>query len=140
MMFGVSLCTFFLLLGGYAYFISRPVIVTLTQPFRICDKNNNDLHPGSTLRYWVHYLKFKDIPGTITKELVGVTNRDEKIEIPLADTVGHLSLGITDQVAVIRIPDYTPPGKYKLKLSSTHFTGILSKRSVAWTAGFEVKP
>ena len=138
--FLLSFLSCFTVIGTSFWVISQlpesPVIEALTQPFVVCDKV---VKAGSVLHYKVHYAKRLDIPGELTKQLVGVSSNGETILIAADDTAGHLPLGIVKGKGYVRIPDYTPPGTYHLKLTATYdLPGRKLDRNIAITEKFEV--
>ena len=138
-LFGGTFVVSFILIGGLllilSTYFSQPVIRPMTQPFKVC---NTKVKAGEVLQYKVHYLKRLDIPGDLTKQLVGVTAEGESILIPADDTAGHLSIGETKATGFVVIPIYTPPGIYYLRLSATYNLGWRVDRNISVTEKFEV--
>ena len=138
-LFGGSFIVAFLLIGGLLFilstFFSQPVIRPMTQPFKVCTKT---VKAGEALQYKVHYYKRLDIPGDLTKQLVGTGTDGEAILIPAEETAGHLHIGETKATGFVVIPIYTPPGTYYLKLSATYNLGWRIDRDISITEKFEV--
>ena len=141
--FLLSFLSCFTVIGTSLWVISQlpvlpepPVIQALTQPFAVCNKV---VKAGGVLSYKVHYQKRLDIPGELTKQLVGVSSSGESVLIAADDTAGHLPLGTVRGQGYVRIPDYTPPGIYHLKLTATYdLPGRKLDRNVSVTEKFEV--
>ena len=138
--FLLSFISSFAIIGGFVWVISQlpepPVIKALTQPFVVCNKV---VKAGDVLKYKVHYEKWLDIPGELTKQLVGVSSSGESVLIAADDTAGHLPLGTVKGEGFVRIPEYTPPGIYYLKLTATYILpGWKVDRNVSVTEKFEV--
>ena len=138
-LFGGTFVVAFILIGGLllilSIYYSQSVIRPLTQPFLVCSKT---VKAGEVLRYKIHYQKRLDIPGDLTKQLVGVGADGEVILIPADETAGHLNVGETKATGFVVIPAYTPPGMYYLKLSATYNLGWRIDRDVSVTENFEV--
>ena len=139
-LFLLSFLSSFAVIGGVLWVISKlpeaPVIKALTQPFAV---SNKVVKAGDVLKYKVHYEKRLDIPGELTKQLVGVSSSGESVLIAADDTAGHLPVGTVKGKGFVRIPDYTPPGTYYLKLTATYdLPGRKLDRNVSVTEKFEV--
>ena len=138
--FLLSFVSAFVVIGGSLWIISQlpdaPIIQALTQPFVVCDKI---VKAGGVLQYKVHYQKRLDIPGALTKQLIGVDTDGTAIMIAADDTAGHLQIGTVRGTGYVRIPEYTPPGIYYLKLTATYdLPGHKIDRNVSVTEKFEV--
>jgi hypothetical protein len=141
--FLLSFLVCFTVIGTSLWVISQlpvppetPVIEALTQPFVVCDKV---VKAGGVLKYKIHYEKRLDIPGELTKQLVGVSANGEIILIAADDTAGHLPLGAVKGTGFVKIPEYTPPGIYYLRLTATYdLPGRKLDRNISVTEKFEV--
>jgi hypothetical protein len=134
-------CTFIIWLIHWTLFpfSGIQVITPLTQPFKVLNKK---VKAGGVLEYQIHYYKSMDIPGEIFKQLIGLDKNDNIISaIPLTDSAGHLPGGKIKLRAFARIPDFTPPGIYYLKLSPGYNLGSrVDRKGSAITEKFEVIP
>jgi hypothetical protein len=139
---------FFVALGAFmgsiylAYTVvnlpSKPVIVSYG-PFEICS-DTKVVKPGGVVCYNIKYFKRIDIPGDITKQLILTLPDGEEMYIPLSDTAGHLPVGEVKKKACVRIPDWTPNGIGKIKLSASYnFGNAPPSHDIAYTKEFEVR-
>jgi hypothetical protein len=118
---------------------SRPVMTALDDTFKVCPEFKT-VKPGAAVCYKIHYFKRLDIPGDVSKQLIVTDKRTgQEVYIPLVDTAGHLPPGNVSKLAYARIPDWTPEGKAKIKISSTHNIGGPPQHTVVYTDEFEVK-
>ena len=136
MTLGTSLIVFTLLWYSICYIENQEIIKPLTQPFKVCS-TTKVLHPGEVLCYFPYYMKFKAIPGEISKQLVSTDDPNDIVRIPLPDGFGNLPVGESRTRAYVKIPEFTPFRTFKLKLSSSY---PHRKASIAFTEEFKVVP
>lgn len=129
-----AMTVFTLVFGVYMVLLGRPVIKAIDAPFEVCNVGKT-VPAGGALCYHIKYVKYRDIPGELTKQLVGT---DGSVVIPLDNPSGHLPPGYIDTHAYVHIPGYVPPNEYRLKITATHNMGIYVQHSVAWTEPFRV--
>lgn len=113
------------------------IIQPLNEKFEVV---NRVVSPGCTLYYKIHYQKYFDIPGSLSKQLiVEPKNGGEKVYIPLNDTSGHLPVGEVKGIGMAMIPIGTPEGIGQLKLTATYSFGRhLPSPAVVFTEPFEI--
>ena len=136
---GAFLVTLFI--GNFIASSVKPtkVIESMGKSFKICEETKI-VKPGEVVCYIIHYRKYVDIPGDITKQLI-VTPRDGGMEvyIPLGDTAGHLPVGDIQKKAYAQLPLFTPEGTAMIKLSSSYHIGNKPFVDVIFTEKFEVR-
>jgi hypothetical protein len=142
-LFFTSLAAFLIALFAFKIFTenSSPskVIESIGSPFKIC-QGYEIVKPGHVVCYVIHYFKYVDIPGDITKQLI-IQPNDGSLEVylPLGDSAGHLPVGEVKKKGYALIPDYVPEGKAKIKLSSSYHIGNRPYYDTAFTKEFEVR-
>jgi hypothetical protein len=122
--------------GVESIMISRPVMIPVNPPFKVCAK---EVHPGDVVAYKIHYYKRIDIPGELSKQLIIKDKKTgEESYIPLESYAGHLPAGDVQKIGFAKIPEWTPEGKGRIKISSSHYTGKIRQFNTAYTEYFEV--
>lgn len=139
MILAAMLVAMVLYFGIESIVISRPIIVAINTPFKISD-DSRVIRPGGFVKYKIHYFKRLDIPGELTKQLI-IKDQTTGIEyyLPLEYRSGHLPAGDIETWAFARIPNFTPDGEARIKLTSAHFTGRIRQFNTVFTETFEVR-
>lgn len=138
MLLAAMLAAMSLYYGVESILVSRPIIVPIDPPFKICN-GYSTIKPGGVVCYKIHYYKRLDIPGEITKQLIIKDANGKEIYLPLEYSSGHLPTGDTQAQAYVLIPSWVPEGAAKIKLTSAHFTGRVRQFATVYTEPFEVK-
>lgn len=113
------------------------VIEPLVDKFKVIDKT---VRPGQALFYEINYYKHLDLPGDLTKLLIVTPKNGKKqVYVPLPGVSGHLPTGKIEGTAFVRIPENTPEGTGKIKMTAVYNYGnCLSQPVVVYTEDFEI--
>jgi hypothetical protein len=138
MVLGTSLIIFTLIFGAISYFVTRPVIMAIDPPFKIC--SGDTVKRGGVLCYKIHYYKFRPYPGELVKALIYYDDQGEITgQVPLPKVAGNLRIGEVNQNAYVEIPYYAPSGKIvRLKITSAHDLGVYTQTSEVLTHPFSI--
>jgi hypothetical protein len=98
------------------YLMFVPVqVMELTAPITVGTK---EIQRGQPLVYTLPYCKYEDQTPHLTRELVATDGRKSRVLLPVV--AGMLETGCRSEELIDPIPEYTPPGKYKLVIKRVY--------------------